>query len=108
MRDFRLPIGLIDQVRGLSRAALQQAPEATAPLLIVQGKRDDVVRVPQTRKLMRRLPGEARYVEVDAGHDLILPEKPAWPQVEAAVVEFARRVAAGRSNNGPVPGEGEP
>jgi len=29
---------------------------------------------------------------VEAEHDLTLPENPAWPQVEAAVVAFAQRI----------------
>ena len=94
MRDFRMPLGLIDQVRAISRAALAGAAHAAAPILVVQGARDDVVRPPQTARLVRRLPVKPRYVEVDAGHDLILPENPAWPQVEAAVIDFARRAGA--------------
>ena len=94
MRDFRVPLGLIDQVRAISRAALAGAAHAVAPTLVVQGTRDDVVRPPQTRQLIRRLPVQPRYIEVDAGHDLALPQSPAWPQVEAAVIDFARRAGA--------------
>ena len=36
-----------------------------------------------------------------ASHDLTLPENPAWPQVEAAVVDFARGVAAVRRSGQP-------
>ncbi len=95
IRDFRVPLGLIDQVRTLSRRMWAALPQVTAPTLVVQGTRDSVVRTPQTRRLLRRLPNGARYVEVEAEHDLTLPENPAWPQVEAAVVTFARDVLRG-------------
>lgn len=92
LRDFRVPLGLIDQVRTLSRRMWAALPQVAASMLVVQGARDSVVRTPQTRRLLRRLPGGARYVEVEAEHDLTLPENPAWPQVEAAVIAFARAV----------------
>ncbi len=92
LRDFRVPLSLIDQVRGLSRRMLAAAPEVTAPVLVVQGTRDPVVRTAQTRRLLQRFAGSPAYVEVDAEHDLTLPEKPAWPQVEAAVLAFAQRI----------------
>jgi pimeloyl-ACP methyl ester carboxylesterase len=60
------------------------------PTLVVQGTRDSVVRAAQTQKLLRRFPNRVQYVEVDSEHDLTLAENPVWPQVEAAVVGFAR------------------
>jgi len=90
LRDFRLPVGPMDQVRRLSRRMWEALPRVRAPILVVQGARDIVVRVPQTQKLLRRLRSEVRYVEVDAEHDLTRPESPAWPPMAAAVVAFAR------------------
>ena len=92
LRDFRLPLSLIDQVRGLSRRMWAALPQVRAPMLVVQGTRDSVVRPPQTQKLLRRLQDDVRYVEVEAEHDLTLPENPAWPQVAAAVVAFAQEM----------------
>lgn len=92
MRDFRVPLGLIDQVRALSRRMLAALPQVGAPMLVVQGTRDSVVRTGQTQKLLRRLKNDVRYVEVEAEHDLTLPENPAWPQVAAAVVSFAQEM----------------
>lgn len=94
LRDFRVPLGIIDQVRGLSRRMLGAAPQVAAPALVVQGTRDPVVRTAQTRRLLLRFPNRPAYVEVDSEHDLTLPENPAWPQVEAAVVAFAQRIEA--------------
>ncbi len=90
LRDFRVPLGLTDQLRGLSRRMLAALPQVDAPVLLVQGTRDSVVRVEQTRRLRRRLSNDVRYVEVDSEHDLTLAENPAWPQVEAAVLEFVQ------------------
>jgi esterase/lipase len=95
VRDFRVPLGLIDQLRRLSRQVLAAASTVGSPVLVVQGSRDSVVRASQTRRLMQRLARGAQYVEVDSEHDLIFPGNPAWPAVEAAVVEFAQRVKGG-------------
>jgi pimeloyl-ACP methyl ester carboxylesterase len=93
MRDFRVPLSLIDQIRGLSRLAYAHAAKCAAPTLVIQGSRDDVVRVPRTRKLIARFRQPPRYVEVDSAHDLTIAQNPAYPQVEAAVVEFARSIS---------------
>jgi carboxylesterase len=92
LREFRVPLGLIDQVRGLSRRMLAAAPEVTAPVLAVQGTRDPVVAAAQTRRLLQRFANNPAYVEVDAEHDLTLPDNPGWPAVEAAVLAFAQRM----------------
>lgn len=94
LRDFRVPLGLIGQVRGLSRRMLAAVPAIDAPTLVVQGTRDSVVRTAQTRRLLRRFPSRPAYVEVDSEHDLTLPENPAWPAVEAAVATFAHSIEA--------------
>ncbi len=105
MRDFRLPLGMIDQVRGLSRVAFAQVGEVKAPTLVVQGTRDDVVRPAATRKLMSHFPTAPSFVEIDSAHDMTLPENPAWPQVEAAVVDFARRIQSPPGDHGSAPGK---
>jgi esterase/lipase len=93
MREFRVPLGLIDQVRALSRRVWATAPEVGSPALVVQGTRDSVVRTPQTRRLAARLAQPTRYVEVNSEHDLTMPDNPVWPEVRSAVVSFAREMA---------------
>ena len=39
---------------------------------------------------------------------MTLPENPAWPQVEAAVVDFARRIQSRPSDQGSAPGREAP
>jgi carboxylesterase len=92
LREFRIPLALIEQLFSVSNLAYEGAAGVRVPVLIVQGRRDEIVRVPQTRKLMSRFPGPVQYVEVDAGHDLTLPENPAWPEVANAVLVFAAGV----------------
>jgi esterase/lipase len=95
IRDLELPLSLIDQLRALSRRMWTMLPQVRVPALVVQGTRDVAVRASQTQKLLRRLRSHARYVEVDAEHDLVLPENPAWPQVAAAVISFAQALTSG-------------
>ena len=42
-----------------------------------------------TRRLVQGLGPGVRYLEVDAGHGLVYPSQPGWPEVERAVLEFA-------------------
>ncbi len=92
MRDFRVPLSLIDQVRTAGRRMLAAAPQVTPPVLIIQGSRDTVARPAGARKLLARLPRGARYVEVDGEHDLMRPGNSAWPDVERALLDFAAEV----------------
>jgi pimeloyl-ACP methyl ester carboxylesterase len=62
------------------------------PTLIIQGNQDETVPASRTYRLLRRLPGLVRFEEVNTGHDLIRAEDPGWPDVEQAVLSFARFV----------------
>jgi hypothetical protein len=80
MRAFKAPLWLIDQMRLLSRCVGEAAPEIDAPVPIVQGRRDGMVRTSQTRKLAARFPQPPRYLDLDSDHDLIAPENPVWSE----------------------------
>jgi carboxylesterase len=90
IRDFRVPLGLIDQIRAVSRRAKAASAGSAAPLLVVQGKRDTVARAAQTEILIGRLPKKPVYVLVDSEHNLTEPHNGAWPQVRQAVLDFIR------------------
>jgi carboxylesterase len=92
IRDFRVPLGLIDQIRAISRKAQRAAATVNAPVVVVQGQRDTVARAAQTEALIRRLPKEPEYVSVDSEHNLTEPHNAAWPQVRQTVLDFIRRV----------------
>lgn len=89
IRALSLPIGALDQLRKAGLAALAAAPRVKSPCLILQGLNDPIVIPATTQALVRRLPGQARYVELDAGHDLIEPDGNAWPEVTRLVADFA-------------------
>ncbi len=94
VRGFRVPLGLIDQVRGFSRAGLEAAPKEQVPVLVVQGKRDQVARSSHTGRLIAKLPRKPAYVEVDSDHNLTDINNPAFGQVRQAVLDFAATIAA--------------
>jgi len=104
LRQIDVPLSIVNQVRITGRTAYDQAPGVETPLLIVQGKHDEIVRLRFTRRLMKRFPHSPRYLEVDADHDLVTPAHTDWPAIEQAVLDFAASLphAAGIEPN---PGE---
>jgi pimeloyl-ACP methyl ester carboxylesterase len=89
LRKLRFPLRLVEQVIELSRVAFGAAAGVAAPVLLVQGAADPVVRISATQELAGQFPNGARYVEVVGEHDLTLPDSVAWPEVEDAVLQFA-------------------
>lgn len=94
MRDFAIPIGIIDEIRKAGLAAWQSAPKANLPTLILQGSADELVKPHLTRQLIQRLPGPIQYTELNAAHDLLDANRPAWPEVEMAVTHFANQICS--------------
>jgi carboxylesterase len=95
IRDFSVPINLFDQLQAVGRAAYQVARQVACPTLIIQGRRDEVVKAALTRRLASRLPALADYQEVDSTHELLKPDGLAWDAVCSAALEFAQKAAAG-------------
>ena len=89
-RDLDVPVSMVDQVRRAGRWGWRSAERVGGPLLIVQGLDDEVTPVRHTRRLLRRFRSTPRYVEVQAGHDLLDPEGTAWEQVAAEIRSFVR------------------
>jgi carboxylesterase len=92
LRELAVPATLLQEVRH-TRRAYRLARQVRAPVLVVQGERDEVSRPANTQRLVNALPSGVRYVRVEAGHDLIEPTSPGWPEVERTVLEFATRTA---------------
>jgi carboxylesterase len=90
IRQTALPVSILFRLRESGLRALKNARAVNVPTLIVQGDRDDVSRPQFTRRLARRLAHVVGLVEVDAGHRLVYPSEPNWPQVEREVLSFAR------------------
>ena len=94
VREIPIPLSLIEQVLEIGQDAYRAAPQITAPTLVVQGARDEVVRASQTQKLLARFAARPQYREAPAAHDLIAPTSAAWPEVAQAVTAFASELAA--------------
>ncbi|MGQ9887699.1 MAG: alpha/beta hydrolase [Aggregatilineales bacterium] len=92
LREFRLPIAMLDQIRLAGAKSYGSAPAVDAPTLIIQGRQDELVRPPLTHQLAGRIPGLHSIVEVDGSHDLLNPGRSAWPHVCQAVLDFAAQI----------------
>ncbi len=92
LRELPMPVRLMDQLRQVGRAALQAAPQAHCPTLVLQGSQDDIVRPATTHRLTLKLPQLQQYVELAAPHQLINPALPSWPLLEKRVMEFLATV----------------
>ena len=90
VRRTKVPVDLFDQVYALGQQAYQLAAQIDRPTLILQGRRDPVVKPDLTQQLLRQFAGPIEYVEIDAPHALIDPALPEWPQLERALLEFIR------------------
>ncbi len=88
MRDFTVPVAVLDEVRKAGNTALQAVAEATMPALILQGREDPIVPPKQTRQLLSLYSGPHCYAELDGAHDLPDPEGTGWPQVTSAIRRF--------------------
>lgn len=92
LREFRLPIAMLDQIRLAGTKSYATAPTVNTPTLIIQGKQDKLVRPALTRQLAQRISGLRSVVEVDGSHDLLQPERSAWPRVCEEVLNFAAQI----------------
>lgn len=93
LRDFRIPVALLDELRKAGRAALQAAHRTRSPALVLQGTEDETVPSHLTRRLVYTYRGPVWYREFCAGHDLPDDTQPAWPQVCRTVTAFLQEVA---------------
>lgn len=96
LRELAVPGTLMQEV-AQSRSALLLAKTVRTPALVLQGARDVVSQPKHSQTLARLLGPEARYLTVDASHELLDGALPAWPAVESAILEFAQRVALARA-----------
>lgn len=92
LADFSLPARLIDEIGAVGKGAYRLAPRVRVPTLVLQGRFDPIVPPFRTRQLAMRLHGPLHYYELDAGHDLVNPENPAWPDVQRLLLTFVRKV----------------
>ncbi len=90
VRRTRVPVDLFDQIYALGQHAYQLAAQIDRPVLVLQGRRDPIVKRELTQQLLRRFTGPVAYLEINAQHALIDPTLPDWPRVERALLDFVR------------------
>jgi len=88
-REAVLPTATLDELRKASAAGGRAARRVQTPTLVIQGRQDSTVLPGDTRRLVGRLAGPAELHEVEADHMLVVPDRPAWPEVRDLVVRFA-------------------
>lgn len=93
-QQLTLATATLDALRRLGASTGRLAPHITLPTLVLQGTADPVVLAPLTRSLVERFAGPTSLREVDAGHMLVEPGTPIWPQVVDEVIAFAQGDAA--------------
>jgi carboxylesterase len=90
IRRTKVPVDLFEQVHILGQQAYRLAAQIDRPTLILQGRRDPVVKPEFTQQLLRRFTRSVESVEIDAQHDLINPALSDWPLLERALLDFIR------------------
>lgn len=88
VRRTKVPVDLLEQIYTLGQHAHQLAAQIDLPTLVLQGRRDPVVKPKFTRQLLQQFAGLVDYAEIDAAHDLIDPALPDWSHLERTLLEF--------------------
>ena len=89
IRDFEVPIRVIDELVQLGREAYDSAPTYLNPALVVHARHDRVISRRSTLRLVERLAGPVQYMEVEGSHDVVTPGHAGWIEVEQALQRFA-------------------
>ncbi len=96
IKAFAIPVAMINQIRRAGMQAYRVAPQMRLPTLVIQGRQDELVRPTLTRRLIQRFDTHAGLLEVDGEHDLIRADRPAWHQIQSAVLDFAATLTSKR------------
>ncbi len=95
MRSLQAPVSVIRQVMESGLVGYRRAPAIGSPVLVIQGVHDGLVSPAATLKLVDRFRTPPRFLQVEAGHNLVESGQPAWEALEQAVAEFAASIAQG-------------
>ncbi|MCC6790793.1 MAG: alpha/beta fold hydrolase [Thermomicrobiales bacterium] len=88
LRDSALPTSALVELQRVGRVAGESAASLSCETLVIQGLHDETVLPDRTRELIGRIPDDVRLLEVPADHLLSWDDRPTWPLVRDAVVEF--------------------
>ncbi len=89
LRSVGVPSSILEQLVRAGLRARRAAASVAAPVFILQGKDDSLVRPEYTQRLLRRFRHPVRYTEIPGDHALVRPISPAWDRVAQEVVSFA-------------------
>lgn len=88
-QEFILPLRAMEEVISMGRRAYRLAPKLSAQALVIQGGQDVLVRPPDTRRLVRRLPPKRTiYHEIEAGHELLSGGGEPELQVQGLILNY--------------------
>lgn len=90
IREISFSFRILDQLRALGRSAWRVAPVADLPVTVLQGRQDAIVPPARTRRLIDRFPRAVDYVELDSDHQLVDPQRAAWPQIVSIINDCLR------------------
>lgn len=85
-RESTLPLAALAQLNEVGARGVEAARRIDAPTLIVQGSRDTAVPLVDSRDLATRFAGPVDLRLVDIDHQMVRPDRAAFPQVRDAVL----------------------
>lgn len=89
--EVRLPTRVIDDVRRLTGAAYDVAPQVGVPTLVLQGRQDETVTPANTRRLLQQIGGPLTYHEFPGDHTFPKMNAPDSYDFTQDVVRFLQR-----------------
>lgn len=95
IKNFEVPVRMIDHVRILGDLGYNAAPNLTMPTLVVQGLQDELVLPAKTRNLISRFGTQPQYAEVPAEHELLTTNGVGWPTIRSLIFDFAAQQRRG-------------
>jgi carboxylesterase len=86
---FVLPARAAQEVLKLGKAAYRRAAKIDTNVLVVRGAQDPLVDQDLTLQLIHRMSkSKSTYLEVDAAHNLLMKDSPAFPEVLSSMERF--------------------
>lgn len=92
IREFRVPVRIFAEIQKVGQLSSEAGRRVNLPILVIQGRQDELVRTEQTRLLLAHLAGPVTYQEFEAAHNLIEPGRPAWEGVLSVTNQFGDKI----------------
>ena len=92
LRQLKIPLYILDQLREVGREALKVTPEVQAPTLIIQGAKDQFIRPPTIARLRQLMTAPVRLETVEGPHSLTMPHNPALGEVLELLADYGNEI----------------